>query len=220
MIDPRKADRLLNSPIHFSIDSALRRGWQLFVEESSILVGYTLVFLLIAAIPAILWEDLSTLVSLLISPPLAAGFYLIANRISRGESVEFSNCFDGFKYWLPVIIVNLVTTILTVLGVFALILPGIYLGVAYSFALLFVLFGGADFWTSMELSRKLITKVWWQFFAFVILIVVINLAGVLCLGIGVLVSIPVSYMAIYAAFEELIGDLLVDEEGDLPVRSE
>lgn len=215
MINPRKVDRLLHSRINFSIDQALLRGWQLFTEQPLVLIAYVFIFLVIASVPAFFLQDFSTLISLLISPPLAAGFYLVANKISRGEEVEFRDCFDGFKFWLPVVIINLVTTILTVLGVFALILPGIYLGVAYTFAMAFVLFGGGDFWQAMELSRKLITKIWWQFFAFILLICLINLAGALVLGVGLLVSIPVSYFAIYAAFEEIAGDLLVDEE-DLP----
>ena len=220
MIDPRKAERLLNSPVHFDIDQALKRGWELFKAQPLILIMYFLLIMVVSVGPAFYLEDFSTIISLLIGPPLTAGFYLLANKISRGEQVEFKDCFDGFKFWLPVVGVNIITGIITVLGVIALIIPGIYLGVAYTFAMPFVLFAGTEFWTSMELSRKLITKVWWRFFAFLILIVLINMVGILCLGVGFLVSGPFSYMAIYAAFEELTGDLLVEDDADPTITHE
>lgn len=216
MIDPRKAERLLNSPIYFDIDAALKRGWELFKAEPAILIVYFLVVLLVQVIPTFYLEDFAGLISILISPPLIAGFYLIANKISRGETVEFKDCFDGFKFWLPVVSVNIIVGIITLLGLIALILPGIYLAVAYSFALPFVLFGGTEFWTSMELSRKLITKIWWRFFAFALLLMVINIVGLLFLGVGLLVSGAVSYMAVYAAFEDLAGDLLQEGEVENP----
>lgn len=219
MINPRKVERLLNSPIQFDIDSALKRGWELFKAQPVILIAYFLIVALVQFGAAFFLEDFSSIVSILVAPPLTAGFYLVANKISRNEPVEFKDCFDGFKFWLPVVSVNIIVGIITVLGIIALILPGIYLGVAYAFAMPFVLFAGTEFWTSMELSRKLISKVWWRFFAFVLLLMVINIIGVLMLGVGFLVSGPFSYMAVYAAFEELTGDLLIEEDPDPSVSS-
>ncbi|SHO65320.1 hypothetical protein [Algoriphagus zhangzhouensis] len=212
MINPRKVERLLNSPIQFDIDTALKRGWELFKAQPLILIAYFLIVAIVQFGATYFLEDFSSIVSILVAPPLTAGFYLVANKISRNERVEFQDCFDGFKFWLPVVSVNIISGIITVLGVIALIIPGIYLGVAYAFAMPFVLFAGTEFWTSMELSRKLITKVWWRFFAFVLLLVVINIIGLLFLGVGFLVSGPFSYMAVYAAFEELTGDLLIEDE--------
>ncbi len=208
---------MLKSPINFDIDYTLKRGWELFKAQPLILISFFVLIVAVSATSAFFLEDFSTIISLLVSPPLTAGFYLVANRISRGEDVEFGNCFEGFKFWLPVVGVNIVVGIITILGVLALILPGIYLGVAYSFAMPFVLFAGTEFWTSMELSRKLITKIWWRFFAFLMLLLVINIVGLLFLGVGLLITGPFSYMAIYVAFEDLTGDLLVEEEPKGPV---
>jgi len=141
---------------------------------------------------------------------MIAGFYLVGNRLSQGEYVDFQNYFDGFKYWFPVIVINLISGILTVLGIFALILPGIYLGVAYIFSMLFGIFGGFDFWTSMEMSRKLVTTNWWKFFGFVMILFLLNVVGLLALLVGILITVPVSYLAIYVLFEELTADAVIE----------
>jgi ABC-type antimicrobial peptide transport system permease subunit len=57
----------------------------------------------------------------------------------------------------------------------------------------------------MEYSRKLVTKNWWQFFGLAIVLGLINVLGALVLGIGLLVTIPASGLAVYAAFESIVG---------------
>ncbi|WP_184498308.1 hypothetical protein [Algoriphagus iocasae] len=107
---------------------------------------------------------------------------------------------------------NLITAIFMVAGLVLFILPGIYLGVGYMFSLLFVLFGGFDFWPAMEYSRKLVHTNWWKFFGFVLLLLLINIGGFLCLIVGLLVTIPLTYLSVYVLFEELTIDAADDEK--------
>lgn len=174
--------------------------------------AFSLLIFTIQGISMLYLENFATLVSVIISPPLTAGFFLVANRISRGVEVQFSNYFDGFSFWGILVVTSLVSGILTFFGILALILPGIYLAVAFTFAIPFALYSGTDFWTSLELSRKLITMNWWKFFGFVIVLFFFNIAGFLCFFVGMLVTIPVSYFAIYAVFEELTRDALAEPE--------
>ena len=91
------------------------------------------------------------------------------------------------------------------LGLVALIVPGIYLAVAYTFVPLFIVFGKIEFWDGMEFSRKLVTKKWWNIFGFVLLLMLINMVGALAFLVGLLFTIPLSYCAIYVAFEDIVG---------------
>ena len=56
----------------------------------------------------------------------------------------------------------------------------------------------------MEASRRIITKNWWQFLLLGICVVFINIAGALCLIIGLLVTIPASHLIMYAAFDDIL----------------
>lgn len=209
-MSPSQIQKLFQQYPEFSIQASIEKGWEYFKEQPVNSIAFTMLIFSIQTVSAFYLDDFSLLISMVVSPPLTAGFFLVANRISRGVEVQFSNYFDGFSYWGIMIVTSLVSGILTFFGILALILPGIYLAVAFTFAIPFALYSGADFWTSLELSRKLITMNWWKFFGFVLVLAVLNLLGLLFFFVGILVTIPVSYFAIYAVFEELTADALTE----------
>jgi uncharacterized membrane protein len=205
-------ERVFQQYPEFSIQEAIRKGWEMFVSQPLNSIAFTMLIFMIQMAAAVYLKDFSILVSILVSPALTAGFFLVANRISRGVEVRFSNFFEGFSFWGILILTSLISGILTFFGILALILPGIYLGVAFTFAIPFALYSGTNFWTSLELSRKLITMNWWKFFGFVLVLAAFNIIGFVCAIVGLLVTIPVSYFAIYAVFEELTADALAEPE--------
>jgi uncharacterized membrane protein len=89
------------------------------------------------------------------------------------------------------------------IGVFCLIIPGIYLGVAYAFAHILAVDKGLEFWTALETSRKVITRNWWPMFGLLLLAIPVYILGALALGVGLLVAIPVVLGAIAYAYEDL-----------------
>lgn len=209
-MDQLKLQRIIDSGVDFNISATIDKAWEMFKSRAMFHIGYAFLIITIQLMFTLYLEDFAFIYSIFISPPLVAGFYLVANRMSQGEYLDFQNFFDGFKYILPLIIVNLITGILIVCGIILFIIPGIYLGVGYLFSLLFVLFGGYDFWTAMEFSRQLVHKNWWKFFGFVLLLLLINIGGFLCLFVGLLVTIPLTYISVYVLFEELTLDAADD----------
>ena len=113
--------------------------------------------------------------------------------------------FKGFDFFVQLLLYSLITGIFVFVGLILLIIPGIYLAVAYTFVPLFIVFGKMEFWDGMEFSRKLITKKWWNIFGFLILLMLINIAGTLAFFVGLLFTIPLTYCAIYAAFDDIVG---------------
>jgi tetratricopeptide (TPR) repeat protein len=57
----------------------------------------------------------------------------------------------------------------------------------------------------MELSRRTVQPHWFHFFGLVLMIILINLLGALALGLGLLVTIPVSWCALTAAYATMVG---------------
>jgi uncharacterized membrane protein len=143
---------------------------------------------------------------------LYAGFYLVANKISRGEEVIYPDFFAGFRFWIPAAVISLLSQTLIALGLIALVIPGIYLAVSYLFAIPMGIFGGLDPWSAMEWSRKLITRNWWRFFGLLLVLVLLNLLGFLLAGIGLLLTIPFTFLVIYSVFEELTREVFSEEE--------
>ena len=183
------------------ISSAISRGWALVRDNLVTLVGATLLAWLVtvglALVPVLGW---------IVGFILLGGLdYMLLRRI-RGEDVQIGDLFAGFnRAFLDLTMAGLVKWLLTSLGLLLCILPGIYLAVGYVFALPLVIDKQMDFWTAMEVSRRVVHQHWWSMFALVIVLALVALAGFLLCGVGALISIPVASAALMFVYEDLFG---------------
>lgn len=192
----------------FDLEQVFRKSWEMYLKQPILSMAFTLLIFSLQIMALVYLDKFVFLYALLLAPPLYSGFYLVAFKISGGQQVIYPDFFSGFSYYLPTILIWLVGQVLVSLGIFALIIPGIYLAVAYNFAVLMAIFGGFDFWTALEESRKLITVRWWKFFVYTLIILLINLGGILTFGLGLLVSVPVTFYSTYILFEQLTREAL------------
>jgi hypothetical protein len=95
---------------------------------------------------------------------------------------------------------------------FLLMLPLVYLGIAWSWATFFIVFHKMSPWEALESSRKVITKKFFMFLLFGIVVGIIAVAGMIAFLIGMLFTIPAMMLASFAAFEDIVG--LGDENND------
>ena len=127
-------------------------------------------------------------------------------RRIRGEVVQVGDVFAGLNLaLLNLTLAGLVKALLTSLGFVLCILPGIYLGVGYVFALPLVIDKKMEFWPAMEVSRRVVHRHWWSTFALVIVLALVALAGLLVCVVGLLVTVPVASAALMYVYEDLFG---------------
>ncbi len=101
---------------------------------------------------------------LLLGGVVMGGLYLACLRRMRGEPVGVGGVFDGFKHgFAQLMLAGALSKLLAQLGCLFFLLPGIYLMVAWFFALPLVADRRLEFWSAMELSRKIVTRVWLEF---------------------------------------------------------
>lgn len=204
VVNESRLGNALAGHYQFKMGEYINTGFDIFKKEAGLFIGFTIVYFVISIVLAFI-PIVGTIANFAISAPLGAGFFIMAQKIHKGEARTFGDFFKGFDFFLPLFLVGFIGGLITVFCFFLLVLPGIYISVAYLFGVLFVLFYKNEFWDALETSRKVITKNWWSFFGFVIVLALINFLGVLCLGVGVLVTAPASYAAIYAAFDDIAG---------------
>jgi hypothetical protein len=182
----------------------IRRGWALFREDPGAFIGFTaLSFVGLAVLSHV---PLGGPLLAMASGPLWAGLYFVGlARLSGERPTDFSDFFAGFGRFLPLLLAGLLTSLFIAAGLVLLVVPGVYLAVAYLFTLPLIVDRGIDFWQAMELSRKTVTRRWFSFTGFALLLFLINLAGVLVVVVGLLVSVPVSFLAIAAAYRDVFG---------------
>jgi len=197
------------------IGSCLRRGWALVKSDFWPLVGITaLIMALLSAVSSI--GEVSRSVGsvsfntsglgFLLGGPLMGGLYLYYLKKIRGEPVRVETAFSGFSHsLLHLILASFVTGVLTTLGFICLILPGIFLVVAWLFTLPLVIDKRLDFWPAMRVSLRTISKHWWKFLGFLIVLALLNLGGVLLCLVGVFITLPVSLAALMYAYEDIVN---------------
>jgi len=91
------------------------------------------------------------------------------NRL-RDRPASVGDAFAGFRQgFAQLLLAGFVSYLLSWLACCCLILPGIYLFVAWLFSVPLVADRGLEFWSAMELSRRTVTRVWFQVFALFVL---------------------------------------------------
>jgi uncharacterized membrane protein len=192
------------TPESLPLSNYLKTGWSLFKQYPGGFVGFCLLNLVIQvglhSIPF-----LGTLGLAAITTPLLMGNFIVAAKLLQGQTPEFRDFFAGFHYYLPLLLLSLVAGLFIGIGTILLIIPGVYLAVAYLFASYLVVDRRLDFWPAMELSRLTVNPRWFGYFAFALLLALLNLAGAIALGVGLLVTIPLSFCAVTAAYADLFG---------------
>jgi hypothetical protein len=192
----------------------LREGWELFKQNLGGFIGFALVYFIIQVVLGCL-PRIGGLISLAMSAPLGAGFFVVSAKLMQRRTPVFQDFFTGFQFFLSLLLLSVISSILIIAGFILLILPGIFLMVCYLFPSMLVIDRRLDFWPAMELSRRTVQTQWFGFFIFVLLLILINLGGALLLGIGLLVSLPVTACAVAAAYADIFG-LQSDYSGSVP----
>lgn len=90
----------------------------------------------------------------------------------------------------------------------------IYLSITFMFAGMFVYFKDLSAWEGLKASQKLTSRNFFNFLGFAIVLLFMNLIGMLFLGLGLLLTIPVSNIALYKIFNSTIGTRSESTEED------
>ncbi len=210
-----KNDELLNGLIasgyDFRFGDYFNSGMDIFKKNMGSFIGFGAlvggIIIVLSIIPYV-----GSLAGSLLQTVFVAGIYIVANDIVRNQTPDFNRFFAGFKFAGELILAQLVSGVLILIGVLLLIIPGIYLAISYSFTGFFIIFMNYGFWDAMEWSRRIVTKNFWPVFGFALVMGMINVAGALFCGLGLIFTIPFTACATYAAFENIISQTRTREE--------
>jgi uncharacterized membrane protein len=138
---------------------------------------------------------------------LMAGLYKYFLKLIRGESATVADAFSGFgPSFGQLILLGLVQTVLVLIGYALCLLPGLYLNVAWFFAMPLVIDKRMGFWDAMELSRKVTNKHWFVVLGFLIVYGLLAGSGAIACCIGVFVTMPIGVAALMYAYESVFAE--------------
>jgi uncharacterized membrane protein len=160
---------------------------------------------------------LSTVGSFLVGGPLIAGMFLAVRRRMLEGRTDLMDLFAGFNHFIDAFLIHIIVAIFCLVGLVLCVFPAFIVVAFYLFAYLFMLDRKLAFWDAMESSRRLVLQDLLGYLLFVILLILVNFLGLLLLGVGLLVTFPVSIAAIAVAYQEMVGFTYRPAESQGPV---
>ena len=91
------------------------------------------------------------------------------------------------------------------IGFVLLIIPGIYLAVAYSMAIPLLVEKNMGIWEALETSRKTINKCWFRMFGLYVVVMVLIILALLPLGIGLIWAVPLVNVVMGVVYRNLFS---------------
>jgi len=192
--------RILSTGYTLDATSCLARAWDKLLPDLWPILGVT----------ALIWIALSAshgvYIGILLTGPLLGGLYFYYLKKIRNQPTELADAFAGFTLgFVQLLLASLVSGVLIGIGLALCIVPGIYLSVAWFFALPLIIDKQLKFWDAMELSRKVVNIRWWSVAWLVLLCALINIGGSLVCCVGVFFTLPLTGLAMTYAYEDIFG---------------
>lgn len=210
-----------------NIGKWLSQGWQLFVSDLSKFIVLTGIYLAI-----ILVLSSSIIGPFLVYGPLSIGFYWIVFEKIRGKDIKLGDITYGFNFFVPAFIIGILQIIglLVIIPCFIisalflqtmgllLIIPSFIISAIYLFTYPLILEKKLDFWEAMEKSRKVVLPNLFELTIFIIVLAFIAFCGFMCLGIGLLIAVPLIFTSTAYAYCDLVG--IEQSSGSIDLRIE
>lgn len=208
-------ERALAGDVHWSINDVLSEAWE---KQNGVKLAFWLAMLIYLVVVGVLGyvlelalgkEGAGVMVAQLViglaTYPMAAGFIMMGVKRAAGLPVSATMIFDYYGKTLQIFLLNLVMSILVVIGILLLVLPGIYLAIAYAMAIPLLVEKNMGIWEALETSRKAITKCWFRYFGLMLLMLVIILISIIPLGLGLIWTMPTLMLVMGVVYRDLFG---------------
>jgi uncharacterized membrane protein len=170
------------------------QGWQMVKADIGTFILLTIVFAV-----------LNGMVPMILQGPLFAGFHIFCMKKLLNRRTDFADFFKGFNFFVPTLVASLAIGLLVFCGTLFCIIPGLVVAAMFEFTYLFIVDKRMDFWPAMQASHAVIKNDYFGFTMFLLLMALVDILGVVCCLVGVLVAFPVTLAAITVAYKDIVG---------------
>jgi uncharacterized membrane protein len=193
------------------IKEVLKLGWTKTKENLWFIIAFELLAFAITGAGMHIFGD-ESLLGFIVSSLVGLVLTSVFLRISRGEKIDFNNIFVGFSgnKFFHYLLANIVVGLFVIAGIILLVLPGVIVAMATCFASYIIIdmdknvpFVGRSFWTAIKKSYEMTKGMKWKLFGFFLVLFGLNILGAVALIVGLMVTIPVSMIALAAIYNKL-----------------
>ncbi len=192
----------------FSIKDAIRVGWDLFKNNWKFLVVLSLLVMLIefangfvSMIPYV-----GIILSFIIGVFYSMGVIYIFLNIYDGKPTRYVQLFSRANKILPYVGIVAISLLIQVGGFVLLVVPGVIAMIALMLAPYLMVDRDLGVMESIRTSWQITKGNRLKLFVFSLLLVVINLLGAILFLVGLIVTIPVSLLAVIHVYRQLLSN--------------
>ncbi len=194
----------------FSIIDVIKEAWQkTYGVKGTFWVAWILAVIISGLIVGVMsffsMDILQPIVMIVVLIPLFVGIAMIGVRRSVELPVRFLIIFDYFGYVIPIVIAFFLINFFVIIGLVALIIPGIYLSIAYFFTMLLIVEKNLGPWKAMEASRKAVTHHWFKVFFTLFLMNIILTISMFLFVIPLIWTLPMMVNVIGILYRIMFG---------------
>jgi len=185
------------------IGESVSWAWDRFKENTPLLLAVSAVSCLLPAFLEWIGERAFSgfveawmgIVHFVVVTTISLGVAKITLHIRDGKPVEFANLFDSFNRVPWLMLATFLMMFATFFGVLLLIVPGIIIAIRLCFIAFITADEGCNAIDALKRSWNITRGFGFDLFLFALLLIGVNILGFICLGIGVFVSVPVTWLA-------------------------
>lgn len=151
---------------------------------------------------------ITNLVFLFLNVMIHIGIIKISLKLANNQKAEFVDFFSSMHLFFKFLFVSIVYGLIVLAGFILLIIPGIIWSVQFGFFGYLIISHDMGISASLKKSSEITKDIKGKLLIFYLLLFVINLAGMLCLIVGLFVSIPTTIVAGAYVYRKLLDQTL------------
>jgi len=187
----------------FSMGEAVRFGWHTVTGNLGTFATAIIIIVVMNVFPVFFDSPVVAIVSWIFTMIVTLGIMRISLRFVDGETGELADLFATLPLVAGYLIASIFAGIAAGIAVIFLIIPGIYVGIRLQFYAWVIVDRGTGPFQALEQSWAITRGSVWRLFLFALLLGVVNLLGLLALGIGLLVTMPMALVALAHVYRSL-----------------
>lgn len=198
------------------IPAVYRYSFQQFKKYASFLIGIMATYYVLAVVPQIFFffrapeeptfeSQITSLIITFLQLYLALGFTKIILLLLDDKHAEVKDMVNNGNLFLSYFVGWFLYTFAVIIGLFLFIIPGIFIAIRFQFYPYFIIEQNDNAIKSLQKSFFLSQNLTLDLLLFGITVIIANITGILFLGVGIIVTYPITTLAtaiIYKGLQE------------------
>ncbi len=207
--------------VTFSVGSYLKKGWELTKANIGFLLGYQIILVFLSLILGATRHKVFLYLLVWVIVIIAKmGLYKAALLITNGIKPRFDELYANWRSFFPWVIASFLFSIMFFVGLGLLIFPGCYVLATFGLFPYFLLDRKLGPIEALKRSARATKGFRWNIFLLFLACIGINLVGMLVLVVGLLITIPITMLALAVLYQEIQGRAYREETISGPEKTD